>query len=225
MEYSLSESLEDYLLGIFEVGNDGRVIRIKDIAKRCKVKLSSAVAAVKALVERKLLEHEKYGYITLTDYGIEIASKLYERKKTILKFLIDILGVSEETALKDAHKMEHDLSEETLELLIRFTNFSGESSEMKENIERFKLSKRKRGGEHMETTLKDLKVGESGKILKISKVESGLKSKLLDMGATPGTVIKVEKVAPLGDPMDVLILGYHLSLRREEAEKIIVERI
>jgi Fe2+ transport system protein FeoA len=45
------------------------------------------------------------------------------------------------------------------------------------------------------------------------------------MGAVNGTVVKVEKVAPLGDPIDVLIRGYHLTLRKEEAEQILIEKI
>ena len=217
MELSLSESLEDYLLDIFEIAREGKVIRINEIAKKRRVKLSSAFNAVKILVEKNLLIHERYGYVMITDYGIEQAKTLYERKKTLLKFLINIIGVPEEIAIKDAHKIEHDLSKETLEAIIKFTNSMISSNNLNK-----KINKKE---DNMNLTLKDLKVGESGKIIAIKEDTGNLKNKLLVMGAVSGVIVKVEKVAPLGDPIDILILGYHLSLRKEEAEKIIIEKV
>jgi Fe2+ transport system protein FeoA len=72
-------------------------------------------------------------------------------------------------------------------------------------------------------TLSQLKPGESATIRKIKAVGS-LKRKFLSMGLVPGEVVKVERVAPLGDPIDVTIKGYQLSLRKEEADSILVER-
>jgi Fe2+ transport system protein FeoA len=72
------------------------------------------------------------------------------------------------------------------------------------------------------STLNRLAVGQKGKVLKIS-AESGIKRRLLDMGIVPGQEIAVEKVAPLGDPVDILVKGYHLTLRRKEASCITVE--
>ncbi len=67
-----------------------------------------------------------------------------------------------------------------------------------------------------------LGVGESGVISKVEG-EVSLKRRILEMGAVPGTEVVVERVAPLGDPIDIRLKGYHLSLRKEEAEKILVE--
>lgn len=71
-------------------------------------------------------------------------------------------------------------------------------------------------------TLADLKPGESGKIVKIN-VTGALKRRLMDMGVVGGTTVRVEKVAPLGDPIEVHIKSYQLSLRRAEADKIDLE--
>jgi Fe2+ transport system protein FeoA len=71
-------------------------------------------------------------------------------------------------------------------------------------------------------TLADLKIGHSGKILKIS-LSGALKRRLMDMGIVPGTNVCVEKIAPLGDPIEVRIKSYSLSLRSEEARQIEVE--
>lgn len=71
-------------------------------------------------------------------------------------------------------------------------------------------------------TLADLKIGEHGTIVKI-KVTGALKRRLMDMGVIAGTDVRIEKVAPLGDPIEVRIKSYALSLRVEEARQIEVE--
>ncbi|MCD6513655.1 MAG: ferrous iron transport protein A [Candidatus Odinarchaeota archaeon] len=70
--------------------------------------------------------------------------------------------------------------------------------------------------------LSELKVGETGKVVKIQG-DVSLKRKLLDMGITSRTKIKVVRTAPLKDPIDFEVKGYQLSLRRIEAENVIVE--
>lgn len=75
----------------------------------------------------------------------------------------------------------------------------------------------------METTLKELKPGESGVVISIGS-KGPVKKRLMDMGVTPGAEIKVIKVAPLGDPVEVNLRGYELSLRKEEAAQIVVNR-
>ncbi len=67
-----------------------------------------------------------------------------------------------------------------------------------------------------------LKPGESGKITKIGAI-GPLKRRLMDMGVLVGEDVKVEKVAPLGDPLEVSVKHYKLSLRKKEAEGIAVE--
>lgn len=71
-------------------------------------------------------------------------------------------------------------------------------------------------------TLKEVKVGET---VKVSKIEGAgaIKRRIMDMGITKGVEIYVRKVAPLGDPVEVNVRGYELSLRRSDAEIICVE--
>lgn len=71
-------------------------------------------------------------------------------------------------------------------------------------------------------TLKDLKPGEEGMVKSIGE-KGVIRRRLMDMGITPGVKIKLIKVAPLGDPMEVLIRGYSLSLRKSEANRIEIE--
>ena len=73
-------------------------------------------------------------------------------------------------------------------------------------------------------TLKELAIGKSGCVLTVGG-EKALRRRLLDMGITPRTIITVKKVAPLGDPIELLLRGYILTLRLEDAEKITVEEV
>ena len=71
-------------------------------------------------------------------------------------------------------------------------------------------------------TLKDAKVGETVKVTKLTG-EDPVKRRIMDMGITKGVEIYVRKVAPLGDPVEVTVRGYELSLRKADAEMIQVE--
>ena len=68
-------------------------------------------------------------------------------------------------------------------------------------------------------TLKDVKIGESAVIEKLHG-EGALKRRIMDMGLTRGTQVYVRKVAPLGDPMELTVRGYELSVRKADAEMI-----
>ena len=70
------------------------------------------------------------------------------------------------------------------------------------------------------TTLNDLKPGQSGTILSVGNQSGAVKRRLVDMGLTPGTQVTVTKVAPLGDPLEVSLRGYELSLRKADAAQI-----
>lgn len=68
-------------------------------------------------------------------------------------------------------------------------------------------------------TLKNVKIGETANVVKIHG-DGVLKQRIMDMGITPGASIFVRKMAPLGDPMEVTVRGYELSLRKKDAEII-----
>lgn len=71
-------------------------------------------------------------------------------------------------------------------------------------------------------TLKEVKVGETVKVVKLNG-EGALKRRIMDMGITKGVEIFLRKTAPLGDPVEVTVRGYELSLRKADAEMIVVE--
>ncbi|MBR1624450.1 MAG: ferrous iron transport protein A [Clostridia bacterium] len=74
----------------------------------------------------------------------------------------------------------------------------------------------------MEKKLNEFKIGERGVIRKVEG-EGRLRRRLFDMGVTPGAEVLLRKVAPLGDPLEVTIRGYELTLRKAEAELVTME--
>ena len=73
-------------------------------------------------------------------------------------------------------------------------------------------------------TLKSLPIGKCGKVTRVGG-EGALRRRLLDMGITPGTVVTVRKVAPMGDPIELKLRGYILTIRLDDAEKIELEGV
>ena len=71
-------------------------------------------------------------------------------------------------------------------------------------------------------TLRDAKIGETVKVKKLTG-EGAVKRRIMDMGITKGIEVHVRKVAPLGDPIEVTVRGYELSIRKADAEMILVE--
>jgi len=74
-----------------------------------------------------------------------------------------------------------------------------------------------------EMRLHHLAVGASGRITGYSRRHSGYRHKLLSMGLTPGTEVKIIRVAPLGDPIEIFTRGFYLSLRQNEAELLAIQ--
>ncbi|MBU4501074.1 MAG: metal-dependent transcriptional regulator [Nanoarchaeota archaeon] len=117
---NLTKSEEDYLESIYVIQQEKKVVRIKDIAKHLNIKLPSVTEAVKKLSQKSLTIYERYGYVQLTSKGKKHAQEVFKKHQAVFTFLTKILRVKKETALKDACLIEHNLSAETLEKLIKF---------------------------------------------------------------------------------------------------------
>lgn len=229
----LTPSLEDYLEAIWVTGLKEKVVRVRDLAERLKIRPASVVGALKTLQEKGLVVHERYGYVELTERGASAAKEIYRKHKTIYRFFNEVLGLPPETAEMDACAIEHHISAEGLERMLAFIEFIEECPEGEPlwltSFHYFIETGQKpehcpRGAGMNGVTLKELKPGEKGEILKL-RGEGPLKRRLLDMGIVPGETVEVIRVAPLGDPVEVKVKGYRLSLRKEEAESVIVERV
>lgn len=77
----------------------------------------------------------------------------------------------------------------------------------------------------MEISLQNMKPGESARVVGFIKGERGYRQRLLAMGLTPGAVFSITRVAPLGDPVEITVRNFTLTLRKEEAAVLKAERI
>ncbi len=118
---NLQESGEMYLETIYVLGKTGKPVRSIDICEEMGYSKPSVSRAVGLLKNGGYIHVDTGGYITLTAAGLEIAAKIYERHTLITEFLVAI-GVSRETALDDACKIEHDISDESFEAIKAFAN-------------------------------------------------------------------------------------------------------
>ena len=108
----MQESAENYLEAIFMLGQNESPVRAVDIAGELDYSKPSVSVAMKNLRSKGYIAVGDDGYITLTDTGREVAEAMYERHTLISDWLV-YLGLDKETAVKDACKMEHAMSEES----------------------------------------------------------------------------------------------------------------
>ncbi len=114
------ESGEMYLETILLLSKKMQYVRSLDIATDLGFSKPSVSRAVGLLKKAELINVDSKGYITLTDEGVKIAERMYERH-TVLSSFLEKLGVSSETAAKDACKIEHHISGESFEAIKKFS--------------------------------------------------------------------------------------------------------
>ncbi len=119
----LSPNMEDYLETIYLQDLEGVPAKVKSIADAMSVSKPSVTEALSVLQDRGLVLHQKYGDIELTERGRAAASQIYFRHKLFTDFLYTILGVPEETAEDDACKIEHLVSDTTVQHVFAMVKF------------------------------------------------------------------------------------------------------
>ncbi len=240
----LSATQEDYLEAIYRLEMQRGAVRVKDIANLLKVKMPSVTSALQTLSEQNVVTHEKYEAIEFTPSGRKLAKEIYRTHQGLREFLADILQLDPKVAEQQACQMEHALSPEALRRLLVLIDFikrcprggadwlehlkgrwegqpcTDDCSACLKGIEAPDGSPFVcRGPECDDITLDQLMPGQRGVILRLGG-SGAVRRRIMDMGFTPGGELEVERLAPLGDPMEFKIRGYHISLRHEEAANI-----
>jgi len=130
----LTPSMEDYLEMAFRLGKDKGYTRMGDLAEALHVQPPSASKMIQKLADMGFFNYEKYGVIEFTALGRETGEYLLQRHETIEKFLM-MIGVKQ-NILEDTEKIEHNISDETYQMIILFLEF------MQKNIEWQKMYKK-----------------------------------------------------------------------------------
>jgi DtxR family Mn-dependent transcriptional regulator len=245
----LTASQEDYLEAVLELIRRTGYARVRDIAERLNVAKSSVTFALRGLAKRGLVDYEPYQVVSLTREGEAAAERVRRKHRGLSRFLQDVLDVDEAIAEANACRIEHSVSEGLLRRLSCFGSFMSESSvparQLPEAFRAYCQEQRQTGScegckvaanrspedsrqgdnRKMESTLTlaDLKPGDRAKILSVGGAAATNK-RLMEMGLTRGAIVSVVRVALLGDPVEVEVRGYNLSLRKSEARSVEVER-
>ena len=245
----LTASLEDYLEAIFSIISSKGGVKAKDIARHLHVKAGSVTTALQALAKSHHINYQPYEVITLTPLGSEQAKRIIRKHEVLRDFFVDILGADPKIAEASACKIEHAISDELLERLVSFTEFVQACPRCGSDwIEQFRqfcnesppnnldkcqicinsgitnLKRKKRNMSHQSTITTLLNIPNNHKcIVKKLNRRSSATKRLVEMGIGRGSIIEVERVAPLGDPIEIKVKGYHLSIRKEDAKYIEVQ--
>ena len=117
---AIHESGEDYLETILILLNKNGQVRSVDVATHLGYSKPSISRAVGILKRAGYILVDEKGFITFTDEGRALAERVYDRHQHISQFFIEVRGVSEEIALKDACRIEHDISEEMFQKMCKY---------------------------------------------------------------------------------------------------------
>lgn len=239
----ISTNLQEYLELVHKMIMEHGVARVRDLAAKKGVSSASVVTALRRLQEAGLVEYSAHQYVKMTPDGSRLAMKLDQLHKFLARFFREVLGIEAEQAEKEACSLEHHLSVTTLERMEAFFEFLHSCPRGgKELIEQFHACRPSDGRvvechrknasgappncllrDPQTAFLADLQPGERGKVMQL-RGDIRLRRRLVDLGILPGTIISVIRYAPLGDPIEVKIMDYLLTLRKDEARSILMER-
>lgn len=119
---ALTARIEDYLEAVFKIEILGRPATVTELASRLRVTKATVTAILKRMKEAALLDHERYGDVTLTEAGRERALAIYRRHEFLTDFFINVVGLPLEQAQAVSCVMEHEINEVTEVRLAAFTD-------------------------------------------------------------------------------------------------------
>lgn len=218
----LSAKAEDYLETILRLSETPRGARTGDIAAALDVQPSTVSTALKSLKEQGLAEYTPYGAVGLTPKGRQVAEDIAGRHVSLRRFFTETLGLTPEEAELAACGMEHDATPLVVDRMGLLGDFLRGNPALLEKWQAARVAAKGERAPGVESGLDELPPGVRGVVVAI-EVEAGLRKRLVEMGVTPGVLIAVERVAPLGDPIAVEVRGYRLSMRKAEAARIRVK--
>lgn len=226
-----SDSVEEYLEAIYYFNENGELAKNTELASRLKVAPPSVTQMIKKLAYEGLIEYKPYKGSVLTGKGMAHAQKVVRRHRLLERFLYDFLGLGKEKIHEEACRMEHSLSDEAAAALCDALDRPMTCPDEEKTIPPCPLdvsdcdecaAVREDGSLKLLTQLSNLKPGEEGVV---SFIRAGRRAyqRLLDMGLTKGTRVRVLNSAPFHGPIEVEVRGSTLALGRGLAGHVFVE--
>lgn len=237
----ISSQLEDYLETIYLLVQEHGFARVRDIARARSVKAATVSIALRKLAEGDLVTYERREYIGLTPRGENAARRILARHRLLTRFFEQVLKMSPRAAGEQACTMEHSLTDEATDRLVRFFEFLGHCSSVVDTFQHCPIVLGPEGeapgkapsercarcafrSEAKSVSVADLKPGQRAVVTQITAT-GALRQRLLDMGILPETALDLERLGLGGNPLWIRCQGARLALRRSEAGKIRVRKI
>jgi DtxR family Mn-dependent transcriptional regulator len=233
----MSASTEEYLEALYNLTQDGRVAGTSDISKKLNISPASVTEMLKKLAEENLVNYSPYKGVTLTPSGYKIAEKMTRKHRLLEYFLHNVLDIDNKKVHKEACAMEHSLSDEAERALCRTLKAPDKCPDDEQVIPACNLEFQtcdqcqKWSGKDLSEIAKrkanvvsvsSLKEKQEARVAFIRGDHKALK-RLQDLGLTPGTRIRVNRIAPLKGPVEISLRGCKLALGDEVACNVFVE--
>jgi len=219
---NLSPALEDYIEAILMIQKVKDDVRVNDVAEYLGVTMASVTGSMGKLAEMGLVDYEKRRGVRLTPEGRKKAEKIVRRHDELYTFYRDVLGADGAQAEESACRVEHVLDPSIIERISKLTVWVRNLPEGIADDFRKSVSSAAEPADRPRLTLDMVKPGGKGVVRRIN-ARGSIGRRIMDMGITRGTELQVVRAAPLGDPVDIKVKGFHLSLRKSEASSIELE--
>ncbi|MDK2373383.1 MAG: metal-dependent transcriptional regulator [Candidatus Korarchaeota archaeon] len=226
----LTPRAQDYLRTIYQLSSKGSKVRLVTLSEALGVRMPTALQMVRSLAGQGLVKYEKHGEIELTEEGRRIAEEIQTKHNLLFEFLTKYLGVNPRVAEKDACGMEHHLSEETYDRLLKFIEFmEGCPHGLPRWLEGFHFYLRwgrrpvLRADEEAVILpmrrLSDLEPGEAGKVVAV-RADPDERIRLAERGIVIGSTVLMEEKT--GKRVSVRLIEGRIDLSIEEASLVSV---
>jgi DtxR family Mn-dependent transcriptional regulator len=235
----MSISTEEYLEALYNLSQESKPVSTSAISRRLNITPASVTEMMHKLAEMGYVNYSPYQGVTLTPKGYRAAEKMTRKHRLLERFLHDVLKIGKDKVHEEACEMEHALSDETARAMCQALNspdscpddgqlippcdlgFSSCEECRKwgqDNPE--KIAKRRSGV----VSVSDLKENQEG-LISFIRGDNTMLRRLLDLGLTPDTKIKVCRVSPLKGPVEIACRGSRLALGDGIARNVFVEKV
>lgn len=240
----LTSAMEDYLETIFHLEQERRIARVRDIAKRLDVKMSSVSSALKSLSSKGLIEYDPHQYITLTKKGLLKAREIVRKHQVLKRFLSQALQLDDGIAEDNACRMEHILDPDVIDKLVDFVDYmqmcpvdqtrwiNGVAHNCEDCMTCLKeaqkavMAKEEARRDALEKGL-TLREAEQGAQVIVESIKPGAKKigGLAKDIIEEGAIVEIKENSLDSTTMLLNIRGYQLSLSKSQAADVLVKPV
>jgi DtxR family transcriptional regulator, Mn-dependent transcriptional regulator len=235
---AMNNSTQEYLEALFTLTLDGHKAATSEIAQKMNVTPASVTEKLKKLAEDGYVLYAPYQGVSLTARGFKEAQNMTRKHRLMERFLHDVLHIGNEKVHDEACAMEHGLSDETERALCQSLKSPSKCPDDQQEIPACNLQFgsceecQSWKGQNLQevgkrktniVSIASLKERQEAKVAFIRGDNKSLK-RLQDMGLTPGTTIRVNRIAPLKGPVEISLRGCKVALGDEVACNVFVER-